>query len=96
MLTKKNMTVKMDNWLVLIHFSLKSLDLVTMKKLDSKVNIIPVIAKADTITKNELHKFKIKVSWREWLTCFSSKNQMKTMLGVKHLARCTGFYTQHP
>lgn len=41
--------------------SLKSLDLVTMKKLDSKVNIVPVIAKADTISKSELHKFKIKV-----------------------------------
>jgi len=41
--------------------SLKSLDLVTMKALDSRVNIIPVIAKADTITKQELHKFKIKV-----------------------------------
>ena len=44
--------------------SLKSLDLVTMKALDSKVNIVPVIAKADTITKNELHKFKLKVSVR--------------------------------
>ena len=32
-----------------------------MKKLDSKVNIIPVIAKADTITKGELQKFKLKV-----------------------------------
>ncbi|XP_067903288.1 septin-6 isoform X1 [Heterodontus francisci] len=41
--------------------SLKSLDLVTMKKLDSKVNIIPVIAKADSISKNELQKFKIKI-----------------------------------
>ncbi|XP_075912646.1 septin-11-like isoform X2 [Petromyzon marinus] len=41
--------------------SLKSLDLVTMKKLDSKVNVIPVIAKADTISKSELHKFKIKI-----------------------------------
>lgn len=43
--------------------SLKSLDLVTMKKLDSKVNIIPVIAKADTVSKSELHRFKIKVSF---------------------------------
>uniref|UniRef100_A0A8C5Y7C9 Septin n=1 Tax=Microcebus murinus TaxID=30608 RepID=A0A8C5Y7C9_MICMU len=34
--------------------SLKTLDLLTMKNLDSKVNIIPVIAKADT-------KFKIKL-----------------------------------
>ncbi|XP_076468314.1 septin-6-like isoform X1 [Babylonia areolata] len=41
--------------------SLKALDLVTMKKLDSKVNIIPVIAKADTITKTELNKFKAKI-----------------------------------
>ncbi|XP_036592533.1 septin-10-like [Trichosurus vulpecula] len=41
--------------------SLKSLDLLTMKKLDSRVNIIPVIAKADTITKAELHKFKFRL-----------------------------------
>ncbi|NXH16517.1 SEP11 protein, partial [Bucco capensis] len=52
--------------------SLKSLDLVTMKKLDTtcacgdavfvlQVNIIPIIAKADTIAKNELHKFKSKI-----------------------------------
>lgn len=32
-----------------------------MKKLDSKVNIIPIVAKADTITKAELQKFKLKV-----------------------------------
>ncbi|XP_043392114.1 septin-10 isoform X3 [Chelonia mydas] len=32
-----------------------------MKNLDSKVNIIPVIAKADTISKTELQKFKIKL-----------------------------------
>ncbi|KAH1186481.1 hypothetical protein KIL84_019230, partial [Mauremys mutica] len=41
--------------------SLKTLDLLTMKNLDSKVNIIPVIAKADTISKTELQKFKIKL-----------------------------------
>lgn len=39
---------------------LKSLDLVCMKKLDTKVNIIPIIAKADTISKTELQKFKVK------------------------------------
>ena len=50
---------------LLIHiFRLKALDLVTMKRLDNKVNIIPVIAKADTITKAELHKFKAKVCIR--------------------------------
>lgn len=41
--------------------SLRTLDLLTMKNLDSKVNIIPLIAKADTISKNELHKFKVKL-----------------------------------
>lgn len=32
-----------------------------MKKLDSKVNIIPIIAKADTISKAELSKFKSRI-----------------------------------
>merc|ERR1712004_686572 len=40
---------------------LKSIDLVCMKKLDSKVNIIPIIEKADTINKAELSKFKTKI-----------------------------------
>ncbi|XP_074671299.1 septin-10 isoform X3 [Strix aluco] len=41
--------------------SLKSLDLLTMKNLDSKVNIIPIIGKADSISKTELQKFKRKI-----------------------------------
>lgn len=41
--------------------SLKSLDLVTMKELVEKVNIIPIIAKSDTISKEELHNFKLKI-----------------------------------
>ena len=32
-----------------------------MKKLDQKVNIIPVIGKADTINKAELSRFKGKI-----------------------------------
>ncbi|XP_023029916.1 septin-2 [Leptinotarsa decemlineata] len=40
---------------------LKSIDLVCMKQLDQKVNIIPIIAKADTISKTELQKFKSKI-----------------------------------
>jgi septin 6/8/11 len=32
-----------------------------MKKLESKVNIIPIIAKADNISKSELSKFKLRV-----------------------------------
>lgn len=42
---------------------LKSLDLVCMKKLDTKVNIIPIIAKADTISKTELQRFKVSDNW---------------------------------
>ncbi|XP_054663129.1 septin-10 isoform X14 [Grus americana] len=41
--------------------SLKTLDLLTMKSLDSKVNIIPIIGKADSISKTELQKFKNKI-----------------------------------
>ncbi|GFT35918.1 septin-2, partial [Nephila pilipes] len=40
---------------------LKSIDLVCMKKLDCKTNVIPIIAKADTISKVELSRFKIKI-----------------------------------
>jgi septin family protein len=32
-----------------------------MKALHNKVNIIPIIAKADTLTQNELKKLKSKV-----------------------------------
>uniref|UniRef100_A0A4W4HFA6 Septin n=1 Tax=Electrophorus electricus TaxID=8005 RepID=A0A4W4HFA6_ELEEL len=41
--------------------SLKPLHLLTMKRLYTKVNIIPIIAKADTISKCDLQKFKIKI-----------------------------------
>ncbi|XP_052023983.1 septin-14 isoform X2 [Apodemus sylvaticus] len=38
--------------------SLKSLDLLTMKNIDRRVNIIPLIAKADSLSKNDLQRFK--------------------------------------
>ncbi|NXP23409.1 SEP10 protein, partial [Scytalopus superciliaris] len=41
--------------------SLKALDLLTMRSLDSKVNIIPIIGKADSISKSELQEFKSKI-----------------------------------
>ncbi|KAJ7405610.1 Septin-10 [Willisornis vidua] len=41
--------------------SLKTLDLLTMRSLDSKVNIIPIIGKADSISKPELLEFKSKI-----------------------------------
>jgi len=65
---KRNFSVISDNRIhVCLYFlcptghSLKSIDLLMMKKLESKVNIVPVIAKADTIAKNELIKFKQRI-----------------------------------
>ncbi|NWI84577.1 SEP10 protein, partial [Pitta sordida] len=41
--------------------SLKVLDLLTMRSLESKVNIIPIIGKADSMSKTELQEFKSKI-----------------------------------
>ncbi|KAH0511219.1 Septin-14 [Microtus ochrogaster] len=41
--------------------SLKSLDLVTMKNIDRRVNIIPLIAKADALSKSDLQRFKSNI-----------------------------------
>lgn len=40
---------------------LKPLDIITMKELGNRVNLIPVIAKADTITPQEMAAFKQRV-----------------------------------
>lgn len=42
--------------------SLKPLDVEVMRRLHTKVNLIPVIAKADTLTDEEIHAFKRRVS----------------------------------
>jgi len=42
--------------------SLKPLDVAFMRAIHHKVNIVPVIAKADTLTKTELAKLKHTVS----------------------------------
>jgi cell division control protein 12 len=41
--------------------TLKPLDIEIMKRLGTRVNLIPVIAKADTLTPTDLHKFKTRV-----------------------------------
>lgn len=41
---------------------LKPLDVEIMKKLGTRVNLIPVIAKADTMTPDDLQKFKTIVT----------------------------------
>lgn len=41
--------------------SLKPLDIVVMKKLHKKVNLVPVIAKSDTLTEEEVTAFKQRI-----------------------------------
>lgn len=45
-----------------INFRLKPLDIEFMKQLHNKVNIVPVIAKADCLTKKEVQRLKTRVS----------------------------------
>ncbi|KGK40108.1 hypothetical protein JL09_g716 [Pichia kudriavzevii] len=41
--------------------TLKPLDIETMKKLGTRVNLIPIISKADTLTPNEMLEFKKRI-----------------------------------
>ncbi|GME90853.1 unnamed protein product [Ambrosiozyma monospora] len=41
--------------------SLKPLDIQFMKEVHEKVNLIPVIAKSDTLTENEIAEFKLRI-----------------------------------
>ncbi|KAI9294449.1 Septin [Neoconidiobolus thromboides FSU 785] len=45
----------------LIFFSLKPLDIEFMKRLHTKVNLIPIIAKSDTLTEEEVVSFKERI-----------------------------------
>ena len=42
--------------------TLKPLDIEVMKRLSSRVNLIPVVAKADTLSPQDLLRFKHRVS----------------------------------
>ena len=48
-------------YILLFLVSLKPLDIQVMKALHSKVNIVPIIAKADTLTKAEAKKLKTRI-----------------------------------
>lgn len=41
--------------------SLRSLDITVMKQVHEKVNLIPVIAKSDTLTDEEIREFKLRI-----------------------------------
>ena len=42
-------------------FRLRQVDVQFMKRMHDKVNIVPIIAKADTLTPMEIHRLKAKV-----------------------------------
>ena len=46
---------------IYMHCSLKALDVVALRELSKRVNVLPIIAKADTTSKDELQRFKAKV-----------------------------------
>lgn len=51
--------------------TLKPLDIEVMKRLSSRVNLIPVIAKADTLSPSDLARFKQRVGFLEYV-CLQS------------------------
>lgn len=53
--------VKSVNKCPLCFLSLKPIDVNFMKALDQKVNIVPVLAKADSLTPKETRNMKAKV-----------------------------------
>ena len=59
---------------------LKPLDIEFMKRLHDKVNIIPVLAKADTMTPDECAYFKKQVRPVFFLLLFVGKKKCKQLL----------------
>ena len=55
--------------------SLKPLDIEVMRRLHTKVNLIPVIAKSDTLTDEEIMAFKARVSSRCCCGCSSNTDR---------------------
>lgn len=51
-------TIKAHHMLCLLSYRLKDLDVKALKTLSRKVNVIPLIAKADTMTAEERSSFK--------------------------------------
>jgi hypothetical protein len=51
---------QLKQWL-LLRISLKPLDVEFMRRLHTKVNLIPVIAKSDTLTEDEIKQFKQRI-----------------------------------
>lgn len=55
-------SLALEDGMLMEGYSLKPLDIEIMKRLGTRVHVIPVIAKADTLTQNDLFTFKQRVS----------------------------------
>ena len=71
-----------------IFWRLQPIDIDCMKQLHSRVNIVPVIGKADTLTQRELHELKKKVighklNLRYTTLCYSSNGDPCELAGKK-------------
>ena len=56
--------------------SLKPLDIEVMRRLHTKVNLIPVIAKSDTLTDEEINNFKQRVGSMFFRVLLSNTNEL--------------------
>jgi len=64
--------------------TLKPLDIEVMKRLCSRVNLIPVIAKADTLSPSDLAKFKQRVSLSVLLAlCVTLTCMVRSVLSLR-------------
>ena len=52
---------------IFILFRLRPIDIETMKSLQTRVNVVPVISKADSLTKKELETLKKSVCFFYYL-----------------------------
>lgn len=80
----------MEKWMAVCMYSMKELDIKTLQELSSKVTVIPVIAKADTMTADEKKEFKKAVSTKE-LGLIRHGNTKLTFLILVSLSAAWGF-----
>jgi len=83
-------------WILMLD-SVKPLDIEIMKRLGTRVNLIPVVAKADTLTQNDLFLFKQRV--RQISAASPSSSFLTTMFinrSVKSSQRRVSGFILHP
>lgn len=64
--------------------SLKPLDIEVMRRLHTKVNLIPVVAKADTLTDEEVAMFKQRVCIRPFSKSYHLTNPNQILADIQH------------